>query len=324
MEDFDERYQAHRREYETLHPPPVMRRLSFAEEVGLDAALAVVTVIAAVILSAIRTATIFALTEALLLRSYSAFGALDGFLPAIAAVSALVALEGVLAVAGYVRARNSERQDIPPVVVWLALVTVIVAGLRASLALLDLPSDNAVVVGVNLVLVIMTAFAPPLIVHFGGHIVGAVHVRWRAVVRAERERYNGELDEWERSLSASFVRKERIANLRAANERRTNEPELANRRTTGEQPANERTNEHERYERSPEFVRTRRTNAFGSGERSKLVRSIVRSFVEEQRRVPSNSEVCAILAENDGGRPPENFKGFVFDVMRRMRDGGEI
>ena len=48
------------------------------------------------------------------------------------------------------------------------------------------------------------------------------------------------------------------------------------------------------------------------------------TFVSEHGHVPSNAEVCAILSAGDGGRPPQNFKGLVSDVMKAMRTRGEI
>ena len=56
--------------YENTHPKPQKKEISFLGELGMDAMTLVIAVVGAVIASAVRTTTIFMLSELLLLEEF--------------------------------------------------------------------------------------------------------------------------------------------------------------------------------------------------------------------------------------------------------------
>lgn len=320
MASFDELYEAYKRKYAVIHQPPAYRPPSFAGELGFDSLVTTIVVISSMLLSSIRTATVFALEEASLLGEWGN-SPIGGVLPAVSALLSLVVFEGVLVAWGYIEAKTKGKKDIPKSIVYLALATVILAGFQASLGIIQFDSKPTLIALNSWLLATLTSIAPPLIAYFGGTVIGAVHVRWMEIVRSRREQYDAEFEQWESSLRRSFLRAYQLGKLtnELGNQESERHNEHTNERTSSRTSKNANANANSANDnREHEPVRSSSTVR---GKRSELVRELIERYIEQNGKLPKLMDVCAELsALDENGRPPEHFKGAVHPILREYKE----
>ena len=205
-----ERLRAYKRIYVETHPLPEKKKLSFIQVLGIEAIATFLSGIGGVILAAVRTATIFYLTEQSLLDTYTTslpplFQVVATALPLIAMISALFAVEGFLFAKGLSVGRSKKDTRSAPWGMFFAIGISVVAGVVASLPLVKSLSSTSVP---NIIfqwsLVVMTGIGATVLAYYGAENLGSIYVRWDQLQLQADEDYRLKLVTWNENVLRSY------------------------------------------------------------------------------------------------------------------------
>ena len=297
-----EKIEQYRLLYEITNPYPEKEKTSFWKELGLEASALIASAVGSITLSAIRTSTIFMLTEALLIAAFDKENIIpdsitSGF-PLASMVVSLVAFEGFISAHGFIKGKESERISISDIALWLCFGVTIVAGLSASFGLLGLEADNIIFQGVVWILAVLTAVGAPVVAYFGSFNLGVITNKWLRIKNDAEERFLEAVRSWNSSFQSSFSGKR---SQKLYGERTVKRTNVAN-------------------ERQETFTnRSQRTFA-GNEQKERIIEILDSSFSGNGRELLGTSDVAKILAADRNGGDDitgyENLKGYVHKVRK--------
>lgn len=292
--------------YEATHPFPEEYEPKFWKELGIEAGALIASALGSIILSAIRTSTIFMLTEALLISAFDQEGIIpksitSGF-PLISMIVSLVAFEGMLSAHGFIRGKRGKRGkrsknvQVSPIALWLCFGVTISAGLSASFGLLGLETSSYVFQGISWILAVLTAIGAPVVAYYGSLNLGVILNQWNELKWSAQDAYDDAVRSWNSSFQSSFSGK-RSQRLFAENDERTKNVTQAFAETTND-------------------------------ERREQILDILENTTNG--KVLGTSEIAKILAGQINGNPDditgyENYKGYVHKIRKEfmMENGYE-
>lgn len=194
--------------YEETHPRPKEPVIpSFSQAMGLEAITAYTSAWGGVMLSALRTGSIFLITEELLLK---AFGVTDpfttGFLKWAVCGLSVVTFETYLLSTGMGRGRQSGEIKTNIWGVGVAFAVSSVAGLASSMPLANVAPDSAFSSFLGWVLAFLTGIGATFMAFLGSENIGILRNKYGVMVEGILQRYQVELAEWNATLQADFRR----------------------------------------------------------------------------------------------------------------------
>jgi len=170
------RLDAYEKIYQRTHALPVRKTLNFVQVLGIEAFVAALSSIGALVLAAIRTGTIFLQAERTLLLAFGTTGILLNALPLISMIAALFAVEGYLFSQGLKKGRSKTAKG----TFWgmiFAMGISIVAGIASSSGLIvGFAGIPKTVLDVGLA--VMTGIGATVLAYYGGENLGIIFVRW--------------------------------------------------------------------------------------------------------------------------------------------------
>jgi hypothetical protein len=287
--------------YEATHPYPQKKPVKFFKELGFEAGMLVSSALGSIILSAIRTSTIFMLTEALLISTFDKENIIpsqitQGF-PLASMIVSLVAFEGMLSAHGFMRGKGSKKIKISPVAMWLCFGVTITAGLSASFGLLGVTAGNPIFQIISWLLAVLTAIGAPVVAYYGSMNLGIVSNQWSKIKNDVEASFLEEIRSWNNSFLGSFSGKR-------------------SQKLFGER--NQGTNEKNERETNIPKERSQRTN--DGNETGERIKQILQETFSKNSQILGTSDIAKILAaENnqDGSTDGyENYKGYIHKVRR--------
>jgi hypothetical protein len=205
-----ERLRAYKRIYVETHPLPTKKKLNFLQMLGIEALATLLSGIGGVVLAAVRTATIFYLTEQSLLVTYNAdlgttFSFIASILPLFAMISALFAVEGFLFAKGLSVGRSKKDVKGAPWGMFFAIGISVVAGIVASLPLVkNLSVTSTVNIIFQWALVVMTGIGATILAYYGAENLGSIFVKWDLMQSEAEEEYRIKLATWDENTLRSY------------------------------------------------------------------------------------------------------------------------
>lgn len=210
-----ERLRAYKRIYAETHPMPVKRDVDFKKTMGLEATATLLSSIGGVVLAAVRTATIFYVSELSLLTTYNIslgflFQTLLVILPLLAMISALFAVEGFLFARGLADGKMQKEARGSRWGMFFALGISVIAGIVASLPLVkSLVATSIISIGFQWLLVIMTGVGATVLAYYGAKNLGAIDIR-RELLQAELDsEYEIKITAWEEKALRAYLKQGR-------------------------------------------------------------------------------------------------------------------
>ena len=288
--------------YTATHPFPEEDKPLFWKELGLEAGALIASALGSIALSAIRTSTIFMLTEALLIATFDRENLIpqsitSGF-PLASMIVSLVAFEGYLSAHGFMQGKASQKLKVSPVAMWLCFGVTIMAGLSASFGLLGISTENMSFQVISWVLAVLTAIGGPVVAYYGSLNLGVILNQWNKLKYKVREDFEKSVDLWNSSFLSSFSGK-RSQRLFATNDERTKSDERS-------------------------FVGT--SNDIQDNERKDQIIEILKNTTNGT--VLGTSEISKILASQINRNPEnisgyETYKGYVHKIRKEwMQENG--
>lgn len=284
--------------YKATHPYPEKEDIYFWKELGLEAGALIASAVGSIILSAIRTSTIFMLTEALLIATFDHEELIPRTVtvsfPVISMIVSLVAFEGMLSAHGFMVGKDSKNIHVSSVALWLCFGVTIAAGLSASFGLLGLETTNPIFQIISWVLAVLTAIGAPVVAYYGSLNLGVILNKWADLKIEAENLYNDKIDSWNSSFQSSFSGK-RSQKLFSVNDGRTESENSS-------------------------FVET------SNDERKDQILDILENTTNG--KVLGTSEIAKILASQINGNPNditgyENYKGYVHKIRKEyMAENG--
>jgi len=297
-----EKLEQYKMVYAVTHPYPDKERISFWKELGLEAGALIASALGSIILSAIRTSTIFMLTEALLIAAFDRDNiipkTITSSFPVMSMIVSLVAFEGMLSAHGFIRGKASAGVEISPIAMWLCFGVTITAGLSASFGLLGLNSENTMFILVSWILAILTAIGAPVVAYYGSMNLGVILNKWAKIKSKSEQKYEADVRSWNTSYLGSFRSK-------------------SSRQLFGQRTEQERTTERETIQPVRSELR--------ANERKEQIWKILDShFSGNGRNILGTSEIAKILAMQANGSEDitgyENYKGYVHSVRKEWME----
>lgn len=194
--------------YESTHPFPEKSDVYFWKELGIEAGALIASAVGSIILSAIRTSTIFMLTEALLIAAFDKEEiipkSITAVFPLISMIVSLVAFEGLLSAHGFIRGKESRSIEVSKIALWLCFGVTISAGLSASFGLLGLGTDNGIFQLVSWVLAVLTAIGAPVVAYYGSLNLGVILNKWSQLKYEVNESFEDAVQSWNKAFQSSF------------------------------------------------------------------------------------------------------------------------
>lgn len=292
--------------YEATNPFPEKEDVSFWKELGFEAGALIASALGSITLSAIRTSTIFMLTEALLIAAFDKEQIIpqqitSGF-PLISMISSLVAFEGMLSAHGFIQGKNSHSIEVSPVAMWFCFGVTITAGLSASFGLLGLNTENVVFLIVSWALAVLTAVGAPVVAYYGAKNLGVILNKWADIRERTEKAFADAVRSWNSSFLSSFSGKR---SQKMFNER--------SQRTNGG---------NEQRERSS--MPTQRTNATNE-RRDQIIEILDYHFSGNGNEIIGVSDVAKILATEEGDpNDYERYKGYVSKVRKEWLEENNL
>lgn len=303
VDDELQRIEQYRKVYEITNPYPEDNRPNFIKELGIEAGALIASAVGSIVLSAIRTSTIFMLTEALLIEAFDHENLIPGFItaafPMISMIVSLVAFEGMLAAHGFIKGKHSKSLDVSPLALWLCFGVTITAGLAASFGLLNLQTDSFMFLSISWVLAVLTAVGAPVVAYYGSLNLGIIINRWLNLKNGLEKTFTESVRSWNKGFQSSFSGKK-------------------SEKLFGERSSMSRTNIGNANERSSGVrkERSQGTNA-GNETRNEII-SILDEVHSQENRIAGTSEVARILSKlkDDTEHGFEKYKGYVHKVRK--------
>lgn len=192
--------------YTRTHEFPDRNSPKFFAKLGLDAVVTGLTSVGALILAAVRTATIFYASELLLLRQFNVEGTI---LASVAMVSALLAVEGYLFAIGLRLGKTRKDVSNLRLGLFFAFGISILAGITASFPLASgtwLPIIEDIF---SWALVAATGIGATFLAFFGAENFGAIWVRWDQIQKEVDEEFEENKALWYKGLERDYRTKGR-------------------------------------------------------------------------------------------------------------------
>lgn len=244
--------------YEATHPYPEKKSVSFLKELGLESGMLILSAVGSIILSAIRTSTIFMLTEALLIAMFDKENlipdAVTQAFPITSMIVSLVAFEGYLSAHGFINGKKSKSIEVSAVAMWLCFGVTIMAGMSASFGLLGVNTENMIFQFISWILAVLTAIGAPVVAYYGSLNLGVILNQWDKINYDIDTEFENDIDSWNSSFFSSFSSK-RSQKLFGVQEGIQNEQYGRNGRSPLVQTRDEHLNKSEQcYEFVNDFV----------------------------------------------------------------------
>ncbi len=307
-----ERLEQYRRLYEVTNPYPKEHKPKFWKELGFEAGALIASAVSSIALSAIRTSTIFMLTEALLIAAFDKNeiipAALTSTFPVASMIASLLAFEGMLSAHGFIKGKSSKNVDVAPTALYLCFGVTIAAGLSASFGLLGLGTENIIFQLVSWVLAVLTAIGAPVVAYYGSLNLGVILNKWSELKNATKEAFLEDVRSWNNSFLSSF------------SGRRSQK--LYGKRT------GQGTNSIKNVQETTHKERSQRTNT--GNETGERIREILNAhFSGNGHEIIGTSEIAKILAGEKNGDMDniagyENFKGYVHKVRKEWLEENNL
>jgi hypothetical protein len=195
--------------YKKTHPFPIRKTLSFIQVLGIEAFVAGLSSIGALVLAAIRTGTIFLQAEKTLLVTFGTTGILLQVLPLVSMIAALFAVEGYLFAQGLKKGRSKTAKH----AVWgmiFAMGISIVAGVASSSGLIQNFTGIAKTI-LDVALAVMTGIGATVLAYYGGENLGTIFVRWDHMQSESDEQYNANVLTWNTKMQTEYRSRGRSA-----------------------------------------------------------------------------------------------------------------
>jgi len=182
------------------------------QNLGIEAIATLLSSLGGVILAAVRTATIFYLSEKSLLDTYTTnsgeiFAWVKVLFPTVAMVSALFAVEGYLFSVGLHvgRSKRITTRGVPWGMVFSVGIS-IVAGVVASLPLVQsLAATSLLNVIFQWILVLMTGIGATILAYYGAENLGSIFMRWEILQLQVEEEYQAAIVVWNTKAQSSYT-----------------------------------------------------------------------------------------------------------------------
>jgi hypothetical protein len=203
--------------YRKTHPFPEPKKLNFVQALGIEAFATLLSGVGGVILAAVRTATIFYLTEQSLLVTYSSnlgvvFKTLVTILPTLAMFSALFAVEGYVFSRGLSIGRSKKDSRNAPWGMVFAIGISIVAGVAASLPLIkNLSETSLITIIIQWTLAVTTGIGATVLAYYGAENLGTIFVRWELMQLEAVNQYAELVKSWNEKMQIDYRSRGRTA-----------------------------------------------------------------------------------------------------------------
>jgi hypothetical protein len=208
------RMEGHEQIYRRTHPFPEPKRLSFLRDLGIEAVSTFLSGVGGLVLAGVRTATVFYLSEANLLSTYTIAGAFAaGFkaaAPGVATVSALLAVEGTLFAKGLKAGRLKGESKNAKWDMIFAFAISLIAGVISSTTLVrNVPDVLATFLSWSLV--IITGFGATVLAYYGAENLGSIFHTWGDMLTAAQLEFEAVEAEWFSKMQNDYRNKGRTA-----------------------------------------------------------------------------------------------------------------
>ena len=194
--------------YKETHPEPKKKKLSFFRVMGIDAIATAASSLGGLGLAAIRTATVFWISEAALVGTYKILG-LQGTwfftvaMPALSMVFALAGVEGTLFSKGLKHGRQVIQSKWAVWDLVFAFAISLIANLEASSALVT--NINPVIANVLAwALVLITGLGATVLAYYGAESFGSIFKDWEMLQEKNDKEFEAKLDVWMQKAQGQY------------------------------------------------------------------------------------------------------------------------